>query len=167
MHRVSVALPECRRDAKRITGFYRARWTIEQLFRTMKTKGFDIEAVRVAEDGPFENLTGATLIAAIQVLQLVRERDGGPAGRLKMYSIQLLSGQYPNKFNRLSSMTVIAAKPRAWMHYFLAPARGSQIQAMCEPTGRPRWPVAFPAERAGGQLVGEDGRAGAEKRRVA
>jgi hypothetical protein len=46
----------------------------------MKTKGFDIEAVRIAEDGPFENLTTATLIAAIQVLQMVRERDGA-AGR--------------------------------------------------------------------------------------
>ena len=67
-------------DACRITGFYRQRWTIEQVFRVMKTKGFDIEAVRVAEDGPFEKLTTATLIAAIQVLQMVRERDG-VAGR--------------------------------------------------------------------------------------
>ena len=63
-------------QACQITGFYRQRWTIEQLFRVMKTKGFNIEAVRVAEGGPFENLTTATLIAAIQVLQLVRERDG-------------------------------------------------------------------------------------------
>ena len=67
-------------EACRITGFYRQRWTIEQVFRVMKTKGFDIEAVRIAEDGPFENLTTATLIAAIQVLQMVRERDGA-AGR--------------------------------------------------------------------------------------
>ena len=67
-------------QACRITGFYRQRWTIEQVFRVMKTKGFDIEAVRVAENGPFENLTIATLIAAIQVLQMVRERDGA-AGR--------------------------------------------------------------------------------------
>ena len=67
-------------DALQITRFYRQRWTIEQLFRVMKTKGFDIEAVRVAEDGPFENLTTATLIAAIQVLQMVRGRDGA-AGR--------------------------------------------------------------------------------------
>lgn len=66
--------------ARRITGFYRQRWTIEQLFRTMKTKGFDIEAVRVAEGGPFENLAIATLIAAIEVLSLVRARDG-EAGR--------------------------------------------------------------------------------------
>lgn len=67
-------------DARRITGFYRERWTIEQLFRVMKTKGFDIEASRVSEGGAFENLTAATLIAAIQVLQLVRERDAA-AGR--------------------------------------------------------------------------------------
>jgi hypothetical protein len=67
-------------DARRITGYYRQRWTIEQLFRTMKTKGFDIEAVRVAEGGPFENLAVATLIAAIEVLKLVRDRDG-EAGR--------------------------------------------------------------------------------------
>jgi Transposase DDE domain len=63
-------------QAREITGFYRQRWTIEQLFRVMKTKGFNIEAVRVAEGGPFENLATATLIAAVQVLQLVRERDG-------------------------------------------------------------------------------------------
>ncbi|MDR3532583.1 MAG: IS4 family transposase [Rhodopila sp.] len=63
-------------DAKQITRFYRQRWTIEQLFRVMKTKGFNIEAVRMADAAPFENLTTATLIAAIQVLQLVRDRDG-------------------------------------------------------------------------------------------
>lgn len=67
-------------DAQRITGFYRQRWTIEQLFRTMKTQGFDIEASRVSEGGPFENLATATLIAAIEVLSLVRDRDG-VAGR--------------------------------------------------------------------------------------
>lgn len=67
-------------EALQITQLYRQRWTIEQLFRVMKTKGFDIEAVRVREGGPFENLTAATVIAAVQVLQMVRERDGA-AGR--------------------------------------------------------------------------------------
>ena len=71
-------------DACQITRFYRQRWTIEQVFRVMKTKGFDIEAVRVAEDGPFENLTTATLIAAIEVLQMVRERDGRLGDRWTM-----------------------------------------------------------------------------------
>lgn len=66
-------------DALRITRYYRERWTIEQLFRVMKTKGFDIEAVRIEDPAPFENLATATLIAAIQVLQMVRDRDGGAA----------------------------------------------------------------------------------------
>ena len=63
-------------DARRIIGFYRLRWTIEQLFRTMKTKGFDVEALRQEEDGPLEKLVMAILIAAITVMQLVAERDG-------------------------------------------------------------------------------------------
>jgi hypothetical protein len=63
-------------SARRILAIYRERWIIEQLFRTMKTKGFDIEASQVTEGGAFENLATATLIAAIQVLQMTRERDG-------------------------------------------------------------------------------------------
>jgi len=63
-------------EAIQITGFYRQRWTIEQLFRVMKTKGFDIEAVRIVDETPFENLATAILIAAVQILQMVRERDG-------------------------------------------------------------------------------------------
>jgi len=63
-------------EARCIIGFYRLRWTIEQLFRTMKTKGFDIEALRQEQDGPLENLVTAILIAAIRVMQLVSEREG-------------------------------------------------------------------------------------------
>lgn len=63
-------------DARRIVGFYRQRWTIEQLFRTLKTQGFDIEAQHLMQEAPFEKLAAASLIAAITVLQLVRERDG-------------------------------------------------------------------------------------------
>ena len=63
-------------DARRIVGFYRLRWTIEQLFRTMKTKGFDVEALRQEQDGPLEKLVTVILIAAIRVMQLVAEREG-------------------------------------------------------------------------------------------
>jgi hypothetical protein len=66
----------CMPDAARVIRRYRQRWTIEQVFRTMKTKGFNIEASRVRDGGPYENLTTATLIAAIQVMQLVQGRDG-------------------------------------------------------------------------------------------
>lgn len=63
-------------EARAITAIYRQRWTIEQVFRIMKTKGFDIEGSTVAEDGPYEKLSVAVLIASIQVLQMVREREG-------------------------------------------------------------------------------------------
>ena len=65
--------------AQRIVGFYRKRWTIEQLFRTMKTKGFQIEALR-QQEGALKKLVTAILIAAIVTMQLVAERDGA-AGR--------------------------------------------------------------------------------------
>ena len=62
-------------DARYLTGLYRRRWQIEELFRILKTRGFDIERVTIAE-GPFEKLTAAALVAAVSVLQLVQERDG-------------------------------------------------------------------------------------------
>jgi hypothetical protein len=67
-------------DARRIIGFYRIRWTVEQFFRTSKTKGFNIEALRQQQDGPLEKLVTAALIATVTVMQLVAERDGR-AGR--------------------------------------------------------------------------------------
>jgi IS4 transposase len=70
-HRVGDAA-----DARRIIGFYRLRWTIEQLFRTMKTKGFEVDALRQEPDGPLEKLVTAILIAAVMVMQLVAEREG-------------------------------------------------------------------------------------------
>src|SRR5215203_1756279 len=39
-------------EAFAVADLYRRRWAIEQLFRTLKTKGFDIEAVRIGEDAP-------------------------------------------------------------------------------------------------------------------
>lgn len=63
-------------EACSVIRLYRQRWMIEQLFRVLKTKGFDIEAVRINESEPFKKLALACLIAAISVLQLVRERDG-------------------------------------------------------------------------------------------
>jgi hypothetical protein len=62
-------------DARFLVGLYRRRWTIEELFRTLKTRGFDIERMRTAEE-PFEKLVAASLVAAMDVMQLVAERDG-------------------------------------------------------------------------------------------
>jgi hypothetical protein len=66
-------------QARWIVGLYRRRWTIEELFRILKTRGFDLERVGIAE-GPFEKLAAAALVAGVTVLQLTREREGR-AGR--------------------------------------------------------------------------------------
>jgi hypothetical protein len=72
-------------EALAIADLYRRRWAIEQLFRTMKTQGFDIEGLRIEDDVPRCNLVMAALIAAVTVQQLVHARDGklGPNGALR------------------------------------------------------------------------------------
>ncbi len=45
-------------------------------FDPVKTKGFDVEALRQEEDGPLEKLVAAILIPAVKVMQLVDEREG-------------------------------------------------------------------------------------------
>ena len=58
---------------------YRHRWIIEQLFRTLKSKGFGIDTARMAY-AALEKLATAAVIAAIRVMQLVQARDNA-AGR--------------------------------------------------------------------------------------
>ncbi len=72
-------------EALAVADLYRRRWAIEQLFRTMKTQGFDIEGLRIEDDRPRCNLVMAALIAAVTVQQLVHARDGktGPNGALR------------------------------------------------------------------------------------
>jgi hypothetical protein len=65
-------------EALAVGELYRRRWAIEQLFRTMKTQGFDIEALRIEDERPRCNLVMASLIAAVTVQQLVHARDGKP-----------------------------------------------------------------------------------------
>jgi len=67
-------------DALAQVALYRRRWCIEQVFRTMKTKGFDIEALRIGEPDIRFKLVTATLIAAVTIQQLVHARDGDASG---------------------------------------------------------------------------------------
>ncbi len=68
-------------EAWAVAELYRRRWAIEQLFRTLKTQGFDIEGLRIEETAPRNRLVTATLIAAVCIQQLVHARDGGTALR--------------------------------------------------------------------------------------
>lgn len=63
-------------DVRRIVGYYRRRWNIEQVFRVMKTRGFDVEAAPFEDNAPLANLACAILIAAIHIQQMLHDRDG-------------------------------------------------------------------------------------------
>lgn len=63
-----------------IVDLYRRRWAIEQLFRTLKTRGFDVEGLLIEDEAPRVKLITAALIAAVTIQQLVHARDGTAAG---------------------------------------------------------------------------------------
>jgi hypothetical protein len=67
-------------EAFAVVELYRRRWAIEQLFRTMKAKGFDIEGMLIEAEAPLRRLVMATLIAAVSIQQLVHARDGNDTG---------------------------------------------------------------------------------------
>lgn len=62
-------------DARRMVSWYRRRWLIEQLFRTLKSQCLRIEERQITEVEPLAKLATAALIAAARVLQLVQARD--------------------------------------------------------------------------------------------
>jgi len=63
-------------QALQIIKWYQWRWIIEELFRTLKSKGLNIESSQVETFHALTNLATMGLIAAAQVMQLVRARDG-------------------------------------------------------------------------------------------
>ena len=65
-------------DAFAVSQLYRRRWAIEQLFRALKSEGFQIEALRQTQDLPRQKLVTLLLIAAVIVQQLVHARDPVP-----------------------------------------------------------------------------------------
>ncbi len=63
-------------EALQIVAWYRLRWIIEQLFRTMKTDGVDVETSQITTPLSLAKLVTVALIAAVRVMQLVIGRDG-------------------------------------------------------------------------------------------
>lgn len=61
--------------AREIVRWYQARWTIEQVFRTLKSAGAQAETSQVTEARRFVKLAVTALIAAVRIVQLVIARD--------------------------------------------------------------------------------------------
>jgi len=62
--------------ALQIIAWYKERWHIEQLFRTLKSKGLDLETAQLETADKLHKLAVLALMAAVKVIQLVRARDG-------------------------------------------------------------------------------------------
>lgn len=62
--------------AIQIIEWYKQRWNVEQLFRTLKNKGLKIESSQIDNYEKLKKVTLLALIAAVKVMQLVRARDG-------------------------------------------------------------------------------------------
>jgi hypothetical protein len=63
-------------QALQIVSWYRQRWHIEQLFRTSKSQGLDLESSQVEAAEALFNLAAIAMIAATKIMQLVLARDG-------------------------------------------------------------------------------------------
>jgi hypothetical protein len=63
-------------QAEQIVRWYRLRWTIEQVFRTLKSAAMQTDDSQVTAAHRFIKLTIAALIAAVRIMQVVIGRDG-------------------------------------------------------------------------------------------
>lgn len=63
--------------ALQIIEWYKQRWTIEQIFRTLKEKGLRIENSLLDDYDKLKKLTIMALMSAVKVMQLIKARDGG------------------------------------------------------------------------------------------
>ena len=61
-------------DAVRMVDYYRRRWIIEQVFRTVKSQGIGLEESFLEDGAALENLVATALVAAVVVMQLVQAR---------------------------------------------------------------------------------------------
>ncbi len=66
--------------ARTVVGWHQARWTIEQVFRTLKSAGAEVETSQVVEAAGFVKLAIvaliAAVIAAVRIVQIVIGCDG-------------------------------------------------------------------------------------------
>jgi hypothetical protein len=70
---------DCVEDALQCVDWYRQRWHIEQLFRTLKKQGLNLESSQVETAAGLTKLACLALQAAVRTMQLTLARDGHSA----------------------------------------------------------------------------------------
>jgi Transposase DDE domain len=130
-HKVSNA-----EQANEVVQLYRLRWRIEQLFRSLKSDGLQIEDSQIIDAERMFNLAAVGLGGAIRIIQLVDARDGSSrpisdvveeacAPALQRIS-QKLEGRTdrqknPHPKDSLAFVAWIAARLGGWNCYYKPP----------------------------------------------
>jgi len=124
-------------QARRIVDLYRMRWAIEEFFRTLKTAGFNVEAVDIGDPQVMIKFVTAITIAAVTVMQLVKARDGTTDQQLtdafepddqpvlEALSVQLEGAtarqKNPHPQGSLAFATWVVARLGGWTGYYGKP----------------------------------------------
>ncbi|MBF0460445.1 MAG: IS4 family transposase [Magnetococcales bacterium] len=127
-------------DALWIVGLYRHRWLIEQLFRTLKKQGFNIESSQIEDSDPLEKLAVIALICAVRTLQLTMARGGGterPAsdvfGESEIEFIEVLQPELEGK--TIKQKNCFPTGSLAWAVWIIARLGGWKGYASESPPG--------------------------------
>jgi len=120
-------------DAKQIIEWYQARWTIEQIFRTMKKKGLQIEDSQVENVDVLLKLFTLSIASAVTTMMLVNARDGSTNRQatdvfnkneilvlsliLKKVEGKTIKQKNPHIINSLSWASWIIARLGGWNGY--------------------------------------------------
>ena len=130
--------------AWRVIGWYRLRWTIEQLFRTLKQQGLQVEDSQLETAAGLLKLTAIAARAACIALQLVQARDGhsgqGSEIAFTPAEVQTLEALLP----RLEGATAAQKNPHpprslAWAAWIIAKLGGWDGYKSSRPPG----PITF------------------------
>lgn len=65
-------------EAMEVVRLYRLRWRIEEVFRTLKKDGLDLEATQIEAAGRVMKLAAFAVVASCRIIQMVDARDGSP-----------------------------------------------------------------------------------------
>ena len=130
--------------AWRIVGWYRARWTIEQLFRTLKQQGLQLEDSQLEDAERLIKLTAIATQAACLTMQMIHARDGR-SGQLAAIAfspreMETLQALVPD----LEGKTAAQKNPHppnslAWAAWVIAKLGGWDGYASSKPPG----PITF------------------------
>ena len=132
-------------EAARIIDLYRRRWIIEQLFRTLKSQGLDLEDSFLSDGDALECLAATALIAAASVMQLLQGRGeaGSRLSATRVFSpaevsvLEALSRKFEGKTEKQKNPH--PKQSLAWAAWCIARAGGWNGY----PSERPPGPITF------------------------